>query len=584
MADLRRVLRNLTATLLLTPLLVQAGAMDSVKARKAAEDKYEEGLGLIEAGNLDGAQAAFEAGLAVQAAAKSVNGKLYSGIAEVQLRKNVLTNAEDAARKAVELSPDKTSYLALSNVLLLKRDTQGAFDNAKLAAESCNVLAQSNTEVAKKCYADSYIALGRIVRVTGNFEKANEFFDQAAGNGARPSVVEAEKAQALNLAGKVSEGQALAEHALKENPGYPPAVIAKSTAQIMNGQVAEARKEIEPILAKDPVQVLEFLQVARSFVDQKKFKEAVELYEMAADLQPNNAYVWMDLAFGYEQVGRLEDSAKAYQKALSTLTDLAMYVGQPDAAAFAKALKDTPTKQDRLGFLAIVYNNYGTVLYRTSKVPEATDALARSQAADPNQLPVTLTLVSLYTDQKKDEQALAMLRHAETLVKAQEADLAAKASTLPPEQAAEQKAALAATKSDVYKRLGITLFNMKKQEEAKPYLMEAARLAPDDPFTALGVGVVFFNEEKWADALPHLEKAYAAMPADGAVQLNLGVTYQKLGQNDKAIPLLEEAKKKDAQNPNIYYALSLAYEATGNKKAATDNATMFRTLEQMKKK
>jgi Flp pilus assembly protein TadD len=46
------------------------------------------------------------------------------------------------------------------------------------------------------------------------------------------------------------------------------------------------------------------------------WREAVQHWEKAAEIDPTYAAAWNDLGIGYEQQGRFDDARKAYEKAL----------------------------------------------------------------------------------------------------------------------------------------------------------------------------------------------------------------------------------------------------------------------------
>lgn len=79
---------------------------------------------------------------------------------------------------------------------------------------------------------------------------------------------------------------------------------------------ASARDNYLKALELDPNLVAARIWLSDYYLDNRNFGDTVPLLETARDLSPNEAAIYYNLGIAYRGVGRYEDSAKAYNKAL----------------------------------------------------------------------------------------------------------------------------------------------------------------------------------------------------------------------------------------------------------------------------
>lgn len=575
-------LRRWLSPLVLASLMATGPGCATMKARMSAQNAYTEGMGKLDGGDPSAAESSFQAGLAAGSTSAEANAHLYAGLAEAYLAQYRLTAAVEAAEKAVELNSDSTTLIALSQARLLNRDSQGAFDTAKLAVEHCNMVANSNPDLAKRCYADGFLALGRVVRAVGQYDFAIEQFDQAEANGTKPSRVMAEKAQVLNLKGEVDQGMAMAMEALEKDPTSEEALLARGTAEAIQGNADAARETLAPVLKKNPIASLEFLRVARTFVDKGQFERAVVMYELVASIQKSNPYVWMDLGYAYQQSSKPKEATDAYEQVLAVHPTLSAYAAAPDLDAFKARLSSDKEQgliaDDQVEFLVVAYTNLGNLRYSQADVEGARAAYERVIAADPTDVQVAVILAGMLTAEADQEAQVALLEGASKQTGLNRAELEKSKGSMKGDEYQAAVAEMNSLEADIEKRLGVTLYNMGRQADAAPHLARAVELAPDDPNIQLGLGLVLFNDEKFAEAIPHLEKALEVNPDDYGIIFSLGVSYRRSGDNAKAVKMLERAKKFQPQNKDIYLELHHAYKALGKNKEASDHRKMYESL------
>jgi tetratricopeptide (TPR) repeat protein len=106
----------------------------------------------------------------------------------------------------------------------------------------------------------------------------------------------------------------------------------------------------------------------------------------------------------------------------------------------------------------------------------------------------------------------------------------------------------------------------KDWAQAKPALMRAVELGPDEPSALNHLGYsMLLNGESLTEATRLIEKASSLRPSDAAIADSLGFALLKAGQVDKAIPILERAAQNEPAIAEIGEHLGDAYWAAGRR-------------------
>jgi tetratricopeptide (TPR) repeat protein len=120
----------------------------------------------------------------------------------------------------------------------------------------------------------------------------------------------------------------------------------------------------------------------------KDFREAVNLYQSALKLEPNNAVLHNKLGIGYQQQTKLDQAKKCYERAVklnSKYSEAINNLGTIDysrkkyrsaISRYEKALKIAPDS-------ASIYSNLGTAHFARKKYEEAFAAYRKALQLDP---------------------------------------------------------------------------------------------------------------------------------------------------------------------------------------------------------
>ncbi|MEO8520856.1 MAG: tetratricopeptide repeat protein, partial [Acidobacteriota bacterium] len=213
------------------------------------------------------------------------------------------------------------------------------------------------------------------------------------------------------------------------------------------------------------------MQLGAHYLDGGKWAQAGEQFRHAVELVPDNPRAYNNLGLVYRGLGKLDDSAAAFQKAI----DL------------------EPT--------FIHFRNLGMVLAEAGMYPEAEQALERAIGMRPNQYRAWGLLAAVYANQRADATKVR-----DTYLKA----IALAADLLKQTPKDEY---LLADVGGYYAAVG-------KDKESLALLAQAAALAPDVPEVLYQVAVGYEMLHHREEALHWLAKARSSGYSSGAIARN----------------------------------------------------------------
>jgi Flp pilus assembly protein TadD len=91
----------------------------------------------------------------------------------------------------------------------------------------------------------------------------------------------------------------------------------------------------------------------------------------------------------------------------------------------------------------------------------------------------------------------------------------------------------------------VQLARVSPPDQALDYLLEAKRLAPDDPLVASELGKLFLERQQPSEALSEYGRAVALRPGDALALNNRGVALLMLGIREHAVEDFQQALKID---------------------------------------
>jgi len=290
-----------------------------------------------------------------------------------------------------------------------------------------------------------------------------------------------------------------------------------------------------------------FLCLADDFMKEKRYEDAIVLYEKLVDMHPHEDSFLLSLAWAYHDSGRIDDAIGCFGRLLNAELEKKVFTGfafdelvriykekgeygrlvevcekvataQPDDIAFLNDLGDAYLKAERAGEAVEVF------IKMTEMEPDAADAYCRLGTARIG---------------KGDFDG------AEEAYK--------KAVEIDPAEAGSFYHKLA----NAY----VHACHYEKAEKAYRLCLEARF---DETMYHCGLGDVLVKRGKINDALEAYEKAVQLNSASGGAYYNrLGNTLAKENYHLQAIDAFQKAIAIDSHNPFYYIHMAESYAALG---------------------
>ncbi len=531
-------LTPLGAVLILALGLLVSPGCAMIKATQLAG----EGNRLVQQNQLDEAVAKFQESLEL-----NDNDAAHAGLAEAYLKIGRFSEAEEEAKKAIELSEgslDKNTdryHLILARAYLLQNNGRDAWEHAERVVRMYydTVLADPTS---RRLVKEGLLLKIRIIEATGSPQQAEE---QANQEGiqlkfANDLDFEAERAVILALQHRNDEALAKADAVLAKQPDDGDAQLAKGIVYATTGKVEEAKETLAKPLRDDPTRVLVMLQCTRELRVAQKNDEAVELLNLLKEIQPQNHLIHKELAFAFIDLQRYEESIVEHEALLKTYPSLVPYTSAKTLDEYKKALEEHPPSDFDAKELSGYYENLGSLYMQTGNVDAAIECLERSLAARPNQRAYQ-ALAGAYDRKEMYDKAI------ETLKRSLELD---------PEN------------PDILSALGTIYFKAGNAEKATEALRASIEGRMDDPEAHLNLGVVFFNSGQYKDAIEQFEAVTKLSPDNAEAYYYLGVAQFKNEEKKAAEASFLRCIELDKTYADAYrYLGNLAIERKDYRKA-----------------
>ncbi|MGC8989449.1 MAG: tetratricopeptide repeat protein [Verrucomicrobiia bacterium] len=159
----------------------------------------------------------------------------------------------------------------------------------------------------------------------------------------------------------------------------------------------------------------ELINRGNELLRQNRNDEALQAYEEARTLLPQDEDVYYNLGIVLTRLGRTEDAIKAYQRALelfpnyaeahNNLGNLLLRAGNLNDALvhFNAAIAILPD-------YAVAYNSLGIALRELGLIPQAAEAFLKASSLDTNYWQAKFNLAGIYMSQSKWDEAIGAYR------------------------------------------------------------------------------------------------------------------------------------------------------------------------------
>jgi tetratricopeptide (TPR) repeat protein len=359
--------------------------------------------------------------------------------------------------------------------------------------------------------------LGRAHFARGEFEQARQEFDAAIQ--IHPDYLPARLAQIQVSLIRGDSDQALhqADETIKIAPNSVEAKVMKAAALQRLQRYDEARALLNAIIEKVPKQVDTLLELGVLDLNQKKPKDAEEVFRRAYEANPNNLRGLLGESRAYLLDGQPDKSVQLIeaeaQKKPANL-DLQREVGNAEANAgqYDKAImtyQGLMAKVSDPRLQSDLWNRIGESYLRKGDIQQSINSLEKARQGQPNNTSLTTNLGQLYDQENK-------------------------------------------------------------KDMARKYYEMSIKVDPNNAL-ALNNLAYMMSQTSGSDldqALTYATRAKQRLPDHGEINDTLGVIYIKKNLTDNAIDTFRTLVVKAPQNPTYHYHYALALLQKGDRENA----------------
>jgi tetratricopeptide (TPR) repeat protein len=316
-------------------------------------------------------------------------------------------------------------------------------------------------------------------------------------------------------------------------------LMASPLAELAPARRLELRQRVRDALARA------YLNLGVIEMKRGRFAPAAELFQKAAELDPDLPQVQSSLGTAYFNAREFDKATPSLSRALAaTPRDGALKrmlaMAWLNTKAYDKAadlLRDDP----ELDANPSLQFAYGLALVKSDRAAEAERVFSQLIARHGDSAEVSVLLGQAYAQQGDFDSARESLQRALRL----KPDVAEASATLgviylKQGKLAEAEEALRAElktqPGDVksQQNLAVVLEMEQRGEEAIALLRGVVKATPDSADARYLLGKVLLGQGAATEAVEHLEAAARLAPEDASVHYQLGRAYQKLGREEQA--------------------------------------------------
>ena len=529
------------------------------QGRKLNELQHDQALQhFIEGSALDAKGAFAEAILEYQEALQSdPNAAIYFAISRDYLLLSKFDRAVETAGEAVRLEPQNISY----------RENLGAI---YFNASQTDSAIHEYEEIVKidSNYAAAWIALAHLYQPMQP-QKALEIYEKILERNGEQLDILFQCAQLYTVIGRFDEAAAKYKQMLELDPNNK--LLKKQLAETFakGGKLDQARSILETMVESDSTDAEVVATLADVYLDQKRFQNAIDLYEKLLSHGIKNTEIKFRIGVGF--FGLTEHDSTLIQKAQGLFEDLHKelpndwrpywYLGALAANQHKDSLAGTyfeqVTKLEE--HHADAWWFFGSSLFEQGQYNKLLEEMEQAQKAIPNDFRFYLLQGLAFTRMEKQEDAIQPLQKAYKLNPKDLNTLSTLALTLDglhryqeSDRLYEEGLKLDPKSALLLNNYGYSLAERGLQlQRALGMSKQAVTAEPDNSAYLDTYGWIFFRLENYNDAAVYIEKSVATGKASAVVHEHLGDVYLKLGRKEQALTLWKKALEMDSKNETL---------------------------------
>ncbi|MGA7402176.1 MAG: tetratricopeptide repeat protein [Candidatus Sulfotelmatobacter sp.] len=535
----------------------------------------------------------------------------YLDLALLQVRSNLLDQAEVNFKKAAELDPKATNaqlalggyYQSRSRLPEAEQQFKHAIELAPKDPTPREALARLYMLEGKKTEAETllkqaksdlpnnpeaYHMLGDFYFASGNLDKATAEYSSLYNDHPKDMQVKKNYVQLLILKNRLEEASTLNNEILKANPHDPAGLIYRGEIQLRHNDAGGAVDSLQQAINEDPDNAVAHYQLGIAFDMQHNDARAESEWREAARLRP-------DLTDAPRALAELEKS----RGDLDALTQTAqqMITGAPYApdGYLMRALVEmnrqrySDAQQDLTKAMGIApgipapYVYMGDIYLAQKQYPEAIKFFYQALDKDAASTDALQGIMNVYLVQKQTDQAVAAARAQ--IAKSPENSgfydllgtaLSQKKDSRGAEVALRKAIELDKNNADALLKLGQVQAAEGSVSQALATYQQSIKDHPREIGFYILAGEMYESQQDWTNAKAMYQKALEIQPDNPLASNNLAyLILQQILRNgdgnvDVALTMAQTARRGMPDSSNVADTLGLAYYEKGVYKSAID--------------
>lgn len=287
---------------------------------------------------------------------------------------------------------------------------------------------------------------------------------------------------------------------------------------------------------------------AKAALDQGHFDEAKQLILSALPSHRNDPALWFYLGVSYNGLNRLDQAIDAFETAhklapnqAQVSFDLGLLYWRKGDVGKAKEAYSRGLAQDASDPAAL--QNYALLLMKTNESEKAIDPLLRLKKLYPGSLSTRVSLIECYL---KTQNRPAAVLETNDLLHSQLAG------------------------SEEQTKLGAILIEDGDLELAETVLQNSIRLHAAQPKAYAALGLVFLNQKKFKDAAGSFETAVHLEPNSAEYAMAFANSLVLWNRPNTLLAFLNSVEKQFGSLPEFQHKLAFAYYGVGEFSKAID--------------
>ncbi len=464
-------------------------------------------------------------------------------------------DAVNAADLAIRNSPnDLSALLASARALEKKGDIAQAITVLDKATQQPG--SDKNTWLFK---ADLYDQLGRQDMVMFCLKKANELdpsdisiLDRMIQRTEDKAPLLRKKADLLVSQERYEEALLAIDQAVTLMPRTAELMLRKGEILNLLKRTDQAMLIFDDVLARDSSNALAHLYKARGFKDKSDNAAALAQYKESLRSDGQNKFTWTEVAALLFDLGRLEESSIAYDRALSIDPELVMAINgklqvakkngaDDEIAQFSGKLIDRKV-EERSVFMERIDS-----LFRLGRFDEASDAIQSALAKYP-----------------LDDELLARKRKIMLQTGNMEGVI-----TLAEAKLAKEKEDFQALMD-----LGSAYMKSTRYRDALKPFEKAAKVQPSNEAPLICIKESYKHIGKDKDVLDSCDRILKVNPVNEGALFDKAVALDRMNRKDDAVELYEQVMALDPDDKDNLKDLSLALYSMGRFEESLARSTL----------